>query len=189
MTRKVPLNVYGICVHHPEDWQIFINPNNKFTFNEGLIKIDKVKGTKKAEASLSIRWAKMIKDITLDEYVEELGKQFERKEKRSRNKDQYKITNKSKLSLIDGTDAYLLENEFVANHSIYRILGKDELVKVLQVLFYSRKTKRMVIASLSTASESLERYRENFMGILTTLHEDINIQSQKQQTYVQQLAN
>ncbi|MFD1708148.1 hypothetical protein ACFSCZ_15605 [Siminovitchia sediminis] len=182
MTKKVPLNVYGISVYHPDNWQIFINPNNKFTFNEGLIKVDKVKGTKKAEASLSIRWAKMLQDITLDEYVEELEKQFERKQKRSRNKDQYRINSKSKLTLIDGTDAYLLENEFVANHSIYRILGKDELIKVLQVMFYSPESKRMVVASLSTASESLEKYRADFMDILSTLHEDLQTTGHHQQT-------
>lgn len=185
MLKKVPLNVYGISVYHPENWQIFINPNNAFTFNEGLIKIDKVKGTKKAEASLSIRWAKMVQEITLDEYVEELEKQFKKKEKRSRNKDHYQITNKSKLTLIDGTAAYLLENEFVANHSIYRILGKDELVKVLQVLFYSPESKRMVVASLSTASDSLEKYREDFMDILTTLHEDLQTTGQHQQSLVE----
>ncbi len=173
MINSVPLNIYGIRINHPVDWQVFVNPNSKFTFDEGLIKVDKVKGSQKAKASLSIRWAKMVDDITLDEYVEELEKQFKWKEKRSRRKDRYKIVSKSKIQM-NGTEGCLLENEFVANHSIYRIFGKDELVKVLQVFFYSKETKRMVVASMSMSPEELKRNRDQFVEILTTLHEDLN---------------
>lgn len=170
MKHLVPFTLYGIGIQHPQDWQIFINPNNKFTFDEGLVKIDKATTEKKSAASLSIRWAKMKENVNLHEYVTELERQFQKKEKKSRNKDRYKIIEKKKCT-IDEKQAYLIESEFVANHSIYRIFGKDELVRVLQIAFYSEQTGRMVVASLSTTSEELAKSEENFMDILTSLHE------------------
>ena len=178
MDKYIKLNVYGIGIFHPRDWQIFINPNNKFTFNEGLIKVDKVTvGEKKKQTSLSIRWAKMKQDITVDEYVEELENQFSKKEKRSRHKDQYKILEKSKC-IIDGKEAYILHQEFVANHSIYRFFGKEELVKVLQVLFFSKETQRMLVATLLTTPEELQKNEGLFKEVLSSLHEDLAGKSQ-----------
>ncbi|GGB54461.1 hypothetical protein GCM10011409_35090 [Lentibacillus populi] len=173
MNDFIPLNAYGIGIQHPRDWQIFINPNNKFTFNEGLIKIDKITISKRASTSLSLRWASMKKDVNLHDYVDELEKQFQKKEKRSRHKDRYKITEKIKCA-VDGKDAYLLKNEFVANHSIYRVFGKNELVKVLQMLFYSERTSRMLVATLSTTPEELVENEDTFIEILSSLHEDVH---------------
>lgn len=167
----IPLNLYGITIHHPEDWRLFINPNNKITYDEGLVKIDKVTVSKKASTSLSIRWAKMRNDITLDDYIDKLEKEFKRKEKKSRNKDKYRIVDKQKLRL-NGREAYLIKNEFVANHSIYRILGKDELVKVLQLIFYSEETKRIGVASLSATPSEMKRNEADFKEILFSFHED-----------------
>ncbi|GGK01513.1 hypothetical protein GCM10007063_24760 [Lentibacillus kapialis] len=173
MDNFIPLNIYGIGIKHPQNWQIFINPNNKFTFHEGLIKIDKVTIAKKTATSLSIRWANMRENVNLDDYINVLEKQFQKKEKRSRHKDRYKINEKIKCT-VDGKNAYLLKNEFVANHSIYRIFGKDELVKVLQLLFYSEQSYRMVVASLSTTPEELEENEDTFIEILMSLHEQID---------------
>ncbi|GAA0609977.1 hypothetical protein GCM10009001_29110 [Virgibacillus siamensis] len=182
MNNFIPLTIYGISIRHPRDWQVFINPNNKFTFNEGLIKIDKVTVSKKAATSLSIRWASMKEDVDIDDYVDELEKQFKNKEKRSRHKDRYKIIDKKK-GTINGRDAYLLKNEFVANHSIYRILGKNELVRVLQLLFYSEETGRMIVASLSTTPEELENNEDMFLEILTSLQEGIHDKSSEDDKY------
>ncbi|MBY7144567.1 hypothetical protein KFZ56_16215 [Virgibacillus sp. NKC19-3] len=179
MNNFIPLNIYGIGIRHPRDWQVFINPNNKFTFDEGLIKIDKVTVSKKSAASLSIRWANMKEDINIDDYVDELEKQFQNKEKRSRRKDRYKIIEKIKCT-VDNRNAYLLKNEFVANHSIYRILGKEELVKVLQVLFYSEQTGRMVVASLSTTPEELAESEHTFIEMLTSLYEDAYVANENE---------
>ncbi|WP_408008423.1 hypothetical protein ACJROX_27840 [Pseudalkalibacillus sp. A8] len=173
MDKHLLLNVYGVSISHPKDWQIFINPNNKFTFDEGLVKIDKVtEGSKKKETSLSIRWAKMKQPIELEEYVEELKNQFKKKERKSRNRERFKIIKKIKCT-IGERDAYLLQKEFIANHSIYRVFGKDERVKVLQMLFYSEKTQRMLIASLLTTPEEFKKNEEQFKDILFTLHENM----------------
>lgn len=167
----VPFNIYGIGVKHPEKWQVFINPNNKLTFEEGLVKVDRVTVNKSEAASLSIRWGKMKEKVSLESYVDELEKQFNKKEKRSRNKDKYKINHKQKC-FINNTKAYLLENEFIANHSIYRVFGKSEKVKVFQMLFFSEETSRMVVASLSAKPTEFAKNKELFMEILSSLHED-----------------
>ncbi|MEN1969834.1 hypothetical protein WMZ97_17360 [Lentibacillus sp. N15] len=175
-------NVYGIGIYHPSDWQVFVNPNNKFTFKEGLVKIDKISVSNKTATSLSIRWASMRENIDLNDYVNELTKEFLKKEKKSRNKDRYKINEKLKYK-VDGKEAYLLKTEFVANHSIYRIFGKDELVKVLQLLFFSKQTKRMVVASLSTTPEELNKNEDMFMKVLTSLNEQTCMDTKKDLVY------
>src|SRR5699024_5530027 len=91
-------------------------------------------------------------------------------EKRSRNKDKYQINDVVKYE-VDGKEAYLIKNEFIANHSIYRILGKDEMVKVLQLITFSEDTERIIIASLSTTPEELKQNENYFIDILETLHE------------------
>jgi len=173
MEQFLPLSVYGVSISHPSDWKIFINPNTKFTFDEGQIKIDKVKGPKEKSTSLTIRWAKMNHEITLDEYIEELEQQFKKKEKKSRNKDRYSIVEKTKC-MVNGVEAFLLHQEFVANHSIYRILGKDELVKVLQIMIYSKNTQRMIVASLLTTPEELKENEQILKEILFSLREETN---------------
>ncbi|MDV2686938.1 hypothetical protein RYX56_21545, partial [Alkalihalophilus lindianensis] len=85
----------------------------------------------------------------------------------------YKIIEKTKC-LVGGEEAYLLHQEFVANHSIYRIMGKDESVKVLQVLFFSKKTNRMVVASLLTTPEKLKENEQLYKDILFSLNEENN---------------
>lgn len=170
MTSLVPLNIYGIGIEHPVNWQLYFNPSNELNFDEGLVKIDKVDEEKKASTSLTLRWAKMNGKISLDEYIEELHTQFTKKEKRSRNKDKYQINDVVKYE-VDGKEAYLIKNEFIANHSIYRILGKDEMVKVLQLITFSEDTERIIIASLSTTPEELKQNENYFIDILETLHE------------------
>lgn len=170
--NQIRMNVYGVSIEHPVDWQIYINSQNKFSFNEGLIKIDKVDGEKKNQISLTIRWAKMKKDINLEDYIEELEKQFRKKEKKSRHKDSYKIMDKKRW-MIDGKEAYFLHNQFQANHNVYRFLGKDELVETLQIVYYSKETKRMIIGTLLTTPEELRVSKTELMNILSSLREDI----------------
>lgn len=174
MFDLVPLNIYGVYVCHPKQWQLYFNPNTKINFDEGLVKIDKVDTNKNSATSLTVRWAKMYEDITLDEYVNELEKQFEYKQRKSKNKDRYKINKVSEFTLDTNQKAYIIKSEFVANHNIYRLFGKSELVKVIQVVTYSEETKRMIIASLSTTPEEYKYNESNFVTFLTKLKEDTN---------------
>ncbi|WP_289483730.1 hypothetical protein [Fictibacillus enclensis] len=173
MNSLIPLTIYGIGVYHPKGWKLFINPNTTFNFNEGMVKIDKESAAKTNAASLSIRWATMKNEVKIDDYVNELDLQLQKKQKKSRNKDKYRILRREKHRL-NGKDACLIENEFIANHSIYRIFGKDELVKVLQLFFYSKESGRMIVASLSATEEEMKRNKEGYKETLLSLHENIN---------------
>jgi len=170
MNNFVPLTIYGVGIEHPTNWRLYFSPNNNLNFEEGLVKIDKVDKEQKSSTSLTLRWARMNGDIDLEEYVKELNTQFSKKEKRSRNKDKYQINETIECN-INGKNAYLIKNEFIANHSIYRILGKNELVKVLQVIIFSEETERILIASLSTTPEELKDNEEYYIEILMTLNE------------------
>lgn len=174
MTEFIPLNVYGVSISHPKDWQIFINPNNKFTFNEGIIKIDKVMSkSNKNATSLTLRWAKMRDIINLKEYIDQLDKEFQRKAKKSRNKDKYEILNKKASKNIYGESVYLVHALISANHHVIRVFGKQEIINLLQVVMFSEKTKRMIIASLLSTPEEYEGNYEQFHYILRTLNENI----------------
>lgn len=173
MTHFVPLNIYGVEISHPLNWRLFINPNSTFNFNEGFIKVDKVTTSKKNASSLSVRWATMKSDVNLEEYVEELEKEFKRKEKRSKKKDRYRMADKQYF-FMNGRDAYFLQNEFIANHSIYRIFGQDELVKVYQVIFYSSESQRIIVASLSSTEEEMQKNEELFKDILFSVRESLS---------------
>lgn len=170
----INLNIYGININHPKDWQIIINPNHKFTFNEGLVKVEKVTSVEEEETSLAIRWGKMKEDIDINDYVEELENQYKEKEEKSRNQDRYKMFRKEKILLNDTTEAYFIKSKIIANHSIYRIMGKEELIEVLQMVTYSKKTKRIIIASVSTTSEALKLNEDEIMKMLRTLQENLN---------------
>lgn len=173
MTTLVPLNIYGVEVFHPINWHLYINPNSTFNFNEGFIKVDKVTTSKKNAASLSVRWAKMKEKVDLEEYVEELEKEFKRKEKRSKKKDKYRMVDKQYFT-INGEDMYFLQNDFIANHSIYRIFGQDELVKVYQIIYYSSESQRIIVASLSSTEEEMQKNEKLFKDILFSVRESLS---------------
>ncbi|NGP46649.1 hypothetical protein G4V62_17485 [Bacillaceae bacterium SIJ1] len=180
MNNNVPFNVYGIGINHPRDWQIIVNPNKTFTFNEGFVKIDHMTKGKTAAASLAIRWAMMKDDIAVDDYVLELEKEFKKNEKKSRNKERYRLVDKTKIHL-NGNDAFILENECISNHSLYRMFGKDERLTVLQCMFYSQETKRMIVASITTHGKVLIKDKDFYLQILHSLHETLTDSSVKSQ--------
>lgn len=165
-------STYGISIEHPDDWQIYICPGKTFAYHDGMVKIDKSGNKKKAlQTSLAVRWARTEKPIDIHKYIEEMKNQYERKQKKNKA-DSYAIYS------IDPVDhihpAYMVHSGFRANHSIYRILGKDEDVECLQLSTFCEETGRIVIATITAVPVVMQNSMAEYKATLKSLrcHEE-----------------
>lgn len=164
----IPFQVYQVGILHPDTWQVYINPSKTFAFHDGFAKIDR--SAEKScldQASLALRWAKLKKETTIDEYMDEIKLQYEKKQKKNK-KDSFEILSMTPVEDLPHK-AYLMESSIRANHSVYRTLGKEESILSLQLTTYCDVTKRLVIASLASTPEDFESKRETYREILFSL--------------------
>ena len=164
----IPFQVYQVGILHPDTWQVYINPSKTFAFHDGFAKIDRsAEKSCPDQASLALRWAKLKKETTIDEYMDEIKLQYEKKQKKNK-KDSFKILSMTPVEDLPHK-AYLMESSIRANHSVYRTLGKEESILSLQLTTYCDVTKRLVIASLASTPEDFESIRETYREILFSL--------------------
>ncbi len=164
----IPFQVYQVGILHPDTWQVYINPSKTFAFHDGFAKIDRsAEKSCPDQASLALRWAKLKKETTIDEYMDEIKLQYEKKQKKNK-KDSFKILSVTPVDELPHK-AYLMESSIRANHSVYRTLGKEESILSLQLTTYCDVTKRLVIASLASTPEDFESKRETYREILFSL--------------------
>ena len=164
----MPFQVYQVGILHPDTWQVYINPSKTFAFHDGFAKIDRsAEKSCPDQASLALRWAKLKKETTIDEYMDEIKLQYEKKQKKNK-KDSFKILSMTPVEDLPHK-AYLMESSIRANHSVYRTLGKEESILSLQLTTYCDVTKRLVIASLASTPEDFESKRETYREILFSL--------------------
>ena len=164
----IPFQVYQVGILHPDTWQVYINPSKTFAFHDGFAKIDRsAEKSCPDQASLALRWAKLKKETTIDEYMDEIKLQYEKKQKKNK-KDSFKILSMTPVEDLPHK-AYLMESSIRANQSVYRTLGKEESILSLQLTTYCDVTKRLVIASLASTPEDFESKRETYREILFSL--------------------
>ena len=164
----IPFQAYQVGILHPDTWQVYINPSKTFAFHDGFAKIDRsAEKSCPDQASLALRWAKLKKETTIDEYMDEIKLQYEKKQKKNK-KDSFKILSMTPVEDLPHK-AYLMESSIRANHSVYRTLGKEESILSLQLTTYCDVTKRLVIASLASTPEDFESKRETYREILFSL--------------------
>lgn len=170
--ETVPLiafEAYGVRVLHPQDWRIFINPSKPFLYQDGYAKIDRsvAPGAKKLEVSLSLRWARIEKVVSIDEYVEEIKRQYELKQKKNKS-DSFVIDD---IHEVEGLPhkAFSIESSIMANHSIYRVLKSNEFFKSLEYVTRCPETERIVMATLCAYCETFEQNRDLFVRMLGSL--------------------
>lgn len=164
----IPFQVYQVGILHPDTWQVYINPSKTFAFHDGFAKIDRsAEKSCPDQASLALRWAKLKKETTIDEYMDEIKLQYEKKQKKNK-KDSFKILSMTPVEDLPHK-AYLMESSIRANHSVYRTLGREESILSLQLTTYCDVTKRLVIASLASTPEDFESKRETYREILFSL--------------------
>lgn len=164
----IPFQVYQVGILHPDTWHVFINPSKPFDFYDGFAKIDRsAQKHCPDQASLSVRWAKLQKETTIDEYMDELKKQYEKKQRKNK-KDHFEI-----LSIEPAKNmphkSYIMYSSIRANHSVYRSFGKEETICSMQLTTYCDVTKRLVIASIASTPEDFENRSEVYKKILLSL--------------------
>ena len=163
----IPFQVYGVGILHPDTWQIYVNPSKSFAFHDGFAKIDRSADKRSPDqASLSLRWAKLKKETTIDEYMQEIQVQYKRKQKNK--KDRFEIVS---IEPAEGLPhkAYLMHSSIRANHSVYRSFGKEETILSLQLTTYCDVTKRLVIASIASTPEDFKQKEKMYKKILFSL--------------------
>lgn len=164
----IPFQVYGVSIMHPDSWHVFINPSKSFAFHDGFAKIDRSSDKNCSDqASLSLRWAKLKKETTIDEYMEEIQVQYSKKQKKNK-KDNFEIVS---IEPIEGLPhrAYIMRSSIRANHSVYRALGKEETVVSMQLTTYCDVTKRLVIASIASTPDDFEKKADMYKKMLLSL--------------------
>ena len=63
-------SVYGIKIKHPNNWDIFINNQMPFKFDNGFVKIDS-SAVKKNDSSMIFRWIKSSNISSIEDYINE----------------------------------------------------------------------------------------------------------------------
>lgn len=167
-TNLIPFQVYGITILHPDNWHVFINPSKPFDYYDGFAKIDRsAEKAAREQVSLSLRWARLDRETSIDEYMEELKLQYEKKQKKNK-RDHFEIES---IEPLEGMahKSYLMRSRIRANHSVYRTLGKEETICSLQLTTYCDVTKRLVIASISSTEKNLELHENLYNKILLSL--------------------
>ncbi len=168
MLELIPFQAYRVKILYPDTWHIFINPSKSFDYYDGFVKIDRSSERNSPnQASLSVRWAKMQKEITIDEYMEELKMQYAKKQKKNK-KDHFEILSMEPVKGLSHK-AYLMHTSIKANHSIYRAFGKEETVCSMQLTTYCEITKRILIASIASVPEDIKAQREHYQQMLFSL--------------------
>lgn len=164
----IPLDIYRVHVVHPDSWHIYINPSKPFDFHDGFVKIDQSAAKKdNKQASITVRWAKLDRETNIDEYMDELKSQYEKKQKKNK-KDRYEIMS---IEPVEGLPhkSYLMNSSIRTNHSVYRSLGREELVRSMQLTTYCDVTERLVIASVSAYPQEFDIHMEDYKYMLLNL--------------------
>lgn len=139
-------SVYGIKIKHPNNWDIFINNQMPFKFDNGFVKIDS-SAVKKNDSSMILRWIKSSNISSIEDYINEYKRQFDIKNKKYKN-DSYQLLELEKIN----DNMYFSWSRITANHSIFRILKNNETFDSLQLSFFDVNTRRLVIQTITTSN-------------------------------------
>lgn len=162
------VKIYDVHLMYPKSWQIFINSNKPFLWHDGFMKIDCSASKGNApQSSISVRWARIDKHTDIDDYIKEVKRQYERKQKKNK-KDSFRIL---KIEPCDQVShpAYLIHSEIIANHSVYRSLGRSEKLSTLQLTTYCPDTDRLIIISITALEDDFQTNEEYYKKILYSL--------------------
>lgn len=164
----IPIQIYGLSLSYPKSWQIFINSNKPFLWNDGFMKIDSSASTPKSpQTSISVRWAQINKHIDIEEYINEVKKQYIIKQKKNK-KDSFRIL---KIEPCEQTThpAYLVYSSIIANHSVYRSFGHSERLRTLQLTTHCADTDRLIIVSITATENDFLINEAYYLKILYSL--------------------
>ncbi|WP_153985507.1 hypothetical protein [Lonepinella koalarum] len=110
--------------------------------------------------------------ISEQDYLSELEKTFLLQEKRSKGKDKYKI--KDTIEVTNHRDqVYISISEIYANHSILNIFKKSESITMIQGVYFSVKTKRILMAIISSRTTNFDANKLFFIDIVSSLSESL----------------
>lgn len=159
--------VYGVGIDHPDSWRVFVNPSKNFEYFDGQVKIDHSmdKTSADKEISLSLRWARLNNTITLDDYINEITKQYKLKQKKNK-RDSYKILSIDNVITNAKKKAYIIKSQIIANHSIYRVLRNNEMFKSSEIVIFSPESGRIAFAVISSKSDIFDNNQKLFERIL-----------------------
>lgn len=161
--NTMTFSVYGIKIKHPNNWDIFINNQMPFKFDNGFVKIDS-SAIKKNDSSMVLRWIKSCKINSIDDYITEYKRQFNVKNKKYKN-DLYQLLELEKIN----DNIYFSWSRITANHSIFRILKNNETFDSLQLSFFDSNTNRLVIQTITTDTNNIDTKFEYYKDMLLQL--------------------
>lgn len=164
---NLSMSLYGVSICHPEDWRIYINPNRPFTEREGTIKVENMKGDLTEQISLSISWedAGQMKAGFAQRYLDQIDDQYKnglKKEKR------YHIQKKEMIELC-GHEACFVHSTMRSNTHVFRALGKNVTLDILQAAVHCTESGRVVVATITGATGLIQSRIEEWTDLLLTL--------------------
>lgn len=161
---------YGIRVDYPEQYRIYFSQNQKFQFEEGVVKFDDPAGADNGRASLTISWEPAAHtEQFAEKYLEAAETHYQKK-----MKNRYNILEK-KLQECDGHETAYLHVRIASSTHVLKPLGKSILLELIQTARYCPETNRIVIATAMAEKAYLQTHQAEFEAMLSSIscHADI----------------
>jgi hypothetical protein len=158
MTR---LCLYDIAIAHPRDWNVYINPQKLMDYTHGALKLEKLE-KRPTDISTSIKWMPLT-GFDPDKYIESLRGALKKKFKHKLHGFDHRGVEHC------GHEAFLTLYHYADNHSIYKVLRKDEEVVEMQLMLPCETSGRIVIANVASIAADMETQAALFESLLMRL--------------------
>lgn len=154
----ITLNIYDIGTLHDENWKIYINTVNTFSYQEGAIKFESCDAQR---TTLTLSWETVeTADNLVENYLEGLETQYKKKKKA------YHIIEK-KVDEICGHKAGFVHSTLHSNPKLF--LGKDSetmQLHIFQIVHFCLETKRILLKTFTCTEEYLTNNQTKLMEML-----------------------
>ena len=134
---------YGIRVKYPERFRIYINQRQQFNNRNGMVKFDDTVGPQDGRISLTVSWEEAKEQTEFGkQYLEHAEEHYSKKVK-----NRYRILDKELLTK-DGYEIAFLHTLLLSQTHIFKAIGKNIQLEIMQTARYCDETNRIIIATV-----------------------------------------
>ena len=156
---------YGIRVKYPERFRIYINQRQQFNNRNGMVKFDDTVGPQDGRISLTVSWEEAKEQTEFGkQYLEHAEEHYSKKVK-----NRYRILDKELLTK-DGHEIAFLHTLLLSQTHIFKAIGKNIQLEIMQTARYCDETNRIIIATVMAERSYFKGHESGLKQMLATVY-------------------
>lgn len=169
MEHLCTLALFGMQVQYNPNWRIIPDNAYSLNFDSGLLRFEENVVEKRSRISMGLRWERSQTDSEtfLREFSENIQAEY-RKAIKGKGR-QFELLRDEVVESPCGNQLRIVETQYKATQSLLNAANQMQRLRVCNAALYCESTHRIVVYSLVTTPQYMEKHQAYLEGILLSL--------------------